>query len=484
MRLSRPEGDELGCTTIVVGRPASQSGCLVVGHNEDDAHRLVVRHHIVKAGEHPAATRLRDGTLLYREPHTSLELPVPEDTLAYDWTELVGQDFADSFLNSEGVSICCDSAAGTREQQPELLRGGIGHFLPQLVAEQAHSARDGVLLAGRLVEAYGYCDARIITIADRHEAWVLQIPGGHEWLAERVPDDAVVVLPNYLISRQVDMERTDRFLASADLEAHAIQRGWYDPIKAESFDFKRAYGPPEINDSPLSTSRQQTGLFLLTGQEFPLDNMPFSCAPQHPVTLRDVMACLRCVTPHGQSTRQALEMSGSFHKNVAQTTMRPISVWTTQESSVTELRDHALESQSVTVWRASGIPDELPYTPWYPLAMMATASGYPDPYATGDPDHLDMSSAFWTFRLFVTAVDSDYARRIAEVQTAFLPLEAQAMAVEKLLQNMCVSTDTSGETIARLLTAYGEGLGMEVLSICRELLRQWQMKSERTPFRE
>jgi dipeptidase len=47
MRLSRPEGDELGCTTIVVGRSASQSGCLVVGHNEDDAHRLVVRHHIV-----------------------------------------------------------------------------------------------------------------------------------------------------------------------------------------------------------------------------------------------------------------------------------------------------------------------------------------------------------------------------------------------------------------------------------------------------
>jgi dipeptidase len=177
-------------------------------------------------------------------------------------------------------------------------------------------------------------------------------------------------------------------------------------------------------------------------------------------------------------------MSGSFHKNVAQTTMRPISVWTTQESSVTELRDHALEPQSVTVWRASGIPDELPYTPWYPLAMIATASGYPNPYATGDPDHLDMISAFWTFRLFVTAVDSDYTRRIAEVQAAFLPLEAQAMAVEELLQNMRVDTGTSGETIARLLTAYGEGLGMEALSICRELLRQWQMKSERTPFRE
>jgi dipeptidase len=177
-------------------------------------------------------------------------------------------------------------------------------------------------------------------------------------------------------------------------------------------------------------------------------------------------------------------MSGSFHKNVAQTTMRPISVWTTQESSVTELRSRAPGPQSVTVWRASGMPDELPYTPWYPLAMIETAPGYPDPYATGDLDHLDMSSAFWTFRLFVTAVDSDYAKHIAEVQTAVLPLEEQAMAVDKFLQNMRVDTDTSRETIARLLTACGEGLGMEALSICRELLRQWQTNSERTPFRE
>lgn len=482
MRSFGPANDELDCTTVIIGRSASQSGSLVVGHNEDDADRLSVRHHIVKAGEHPAATRLRDGTLLYREPHTSLGLPVPEDTLAYDWTELVGQDFADSFLNSEGVSICCDSAAGTREQQPELQRGGIGHFLPQLVAEQARSAREGVLLAGRLVEAYGYCDARIITIADRNEAWVLQIPGGHEWLAQRVPDNAVVVLPNYLISRKVDLANTDWFLASADLEAHAIQRGWHDSTGTGPFDFKRAYGPPEINASPLSTSRQQTGLFLLTGQEFPLDDMPFSCVPQHPVAIGDVMACLRCVVPHGQSIQQARAMSGSFHKNVAQTTMRPISVWTTQESSVTELRNQSSGPQSVTVWRASGIPDELPYTPWYPLAMMETAVGYPDPYTTGDPDHLDMGSAFWTFRLFVTAVDCDYARRIAEVQAAVLPLEARAMDTDRLLQNM--PADTSREATARLLAACGEGLGMEALDICRELLRQWQTRSERTPFRE
>ena len=88
-----------------------------------------------------------------------------------------------------------------------------------------------------------------------------------------------------------------------------------------------------------------------------------------------------------------------------------------------------------------------------------------------------MSSAFWTFRLFVTAVDCDYARRIAEVQAAVLPLEAQAMDTDRAPSEHAVDTDTSREAIARLLTACGEGLGMEALNICRELLRQWQTKS-------
>lgn len=479
-----PEGEELDCTTIVVGKSASQSGHVLVGHNEDDAHRLVVRHHIVAADEHPGATRLKDGTLVYREPHTSLQLAVPENTLAYDWTEMVGQDFADSFVNSRGVVICCDSAAGTREQQPDLEQGGIGHFLPQLVAEQAHSARAGVLAAGQLIERYGYCDARIITIADQHEAWILQVPGGHQWLAERVPDDAVVVLPNYLISRETKTSDTERFLASPDLEAHAIQRGWYDASKGEPFDFKKAYGPPEINTSSLSTNRQQTGLFLLTGQEFPLNDLPFSNAPQHPVSLDEVMATLRCFTPHGQVTADALAMSGSFHKNVARTTMRPISVWTTQESFVAELRDVLSGPQSLTVWRASGIPDELPYTPWYPLAMISAGSDYPDPYATGDPDHLDLNSAFWTFRLFVTAVDNDYANRIALVQANVLPMETRAKAVDRFLQDLPVDTTMSHESVASLLAACSEGLAMEALGICRKLLRQWQTDSERSPFRE
>jgi dipeptidase len=466
---------ELDCTTIVVGRLASSDRCVLVGHNEDDANRLAVRHRIVGANEHPDAVRLNADRLVYREPHTSLEMPVPESSLAYDWTEMVGQDFADAFVNERGVSICCDSAAGTREEQPCLQQGGIGHYLPLLIAEQAGSAREGVLLAGRLIEEYGYCDARIITVADKDEAWILQVPGGHQWLAQQVSGDEVVVLPNYLISRQIDLADPRQFLASPDLIAHAVERGWYDAMSAEPFDFKHAYGPPEINESSLSTSRQQTGLFLLTGREFPLDNLPFSCLPQHPLALTDVMACLRCVTPHGYATQQAEAMPGSFHINRKNTTVRPISVWTTQESTVTRLSDRVPDALRVTVWRASGIADELPYTPWYPLAMMQAGARYPGSYAVGDPEHIDLDSAWWTFRLVVTAVDTDYARRLPEIHAALSPLETRALAADAALARVagCLDDPVAAATV---LASYGSGLGAEVLTICRELLRQWQTR--------
>ncbi len=465
---------ELDCTTIVVGRLASVDGSVLVGHNEDDSSRLAVRHRIVGANEHPDAIRLSADRLAYREPHTSLQVPVPEVSLAYDWTEMVGQDFGDAFVNERGVSICCDSAAGTREEEPALQQGGIGHYLPLLLAEQATTAREGVLLAGRLIEEFGYCDARIITIADNNEAWILQVPGGHQWLAQRVPDDAVVVLPNYLISRQVDVTDRQRFLASPDLIQHAVERGWHDPASVEPFDFKHAYGPPGINVSPLSTSRQQTGLFMLTGREFPLDDMPFSSLPSRLLAVTDIMTCLRCVTPHGYAVQQAEAMPGSFHINVKNTTVRPISVWTTQESTVVKLSSHVPEAMSVTTWRACGIPDELPYTPWYPLAMIRAGARYPGSFAVGDPDHIDLESAWWAFRLVVTAVDIDYGRRLPEVQAALLPLEVRALAAGGSLEKAVGTMDDL--SAAALLASYGSGLGTEALTICKELLQYWQTK--------
>jgi dipeptidase len=105
---------------------------------------------------------------------------------------------------------------------------------------------------------------------------------------------------------------------------------------------------------------------------------------------------------------------------------------------------------------------------------MRAGARYPGAYAVGDPDHIDLASAWWTFRLVATAVDTDYARKMTDVQTSLLPLERRALAMEGSLEQAVEGMESPAA--AALLASYGAGLGGEVLTVCRELLRQWQTK--------
>ena len=85
-----------------------------------------------------------------------------------------------------------------------------------------HTAREGVLRLGKLLEKYGTYEMNGIAFQDVHEIWWLETIGGHHWIAKRVPDDAYVVMPNQLGIDQFDLEdalwRQKNHLCSADLD--------------------------------------------------------------------------------------------------------------------------------------------------------------------------------------------------------------------------------------------------------------------------
>jgi hypothetical protein len=58
----------------------------------------------------------------------------------------------------------------------------------------------------------------------------------------------------------------------------------------------------------------QTGLFLLTGQEFPLNDLPFSCVAQHRASISDIMTCL----PLRHSLRSQYPARGSTAREFSQ----------------------------------------------------------------------------------------------------------------------------------------------------------------------
>ena len=59
-----------------------------------------------------------------------------------------------------------------------------------LVLPFIKSAREGVQRLGHLIEKYGTGETNGIAFSDHDEVWYLETAGGHQWVAQRIPDDA------------------------------------------------------------------------------------------------------------------------------------------------------------------------------------------------------------------------------------------------------------------------------------------------------
>ena len=409
------------CTTVLVGRRASESGMVLVGHNEDSGGRHVMNTFITPARCH------RPGETVRFEPGCA-ELPLPQESAGLLWSEArrpgkegqdSGESFCDVFVNTNGVVVCSDSCVHSREDRPELMEGGIGYGLRRLVAEEARSAAHAVEVAVALIEKYGYASrGRSYHFADREECWVVQVVNGKHYAVRRVPDDEVYLIPNHYTIHQPDPDTP----GLQQLMDYARRRGWHDPAEGP-FDFAKAYQAPEDRGRIWNMHRHVRGLEILLERDLSgllekPDELPFSVRPARPVNVDTVKKILRT---HYEGTASDVSEGGSRHFMVT----RPICAATTLESTIVEIRP---EPDRVLLRRALGRPCAAPYMPWY-----MGVSGVPEGYAFGDADaalsnHFAVSAADMDWR-----GDSAWFRTTA-VQAAaeLLGREAQEAVSEKV----------------------------------------------------
>lgn len=222
------------------------------------------------------------------------ELDQVPETLAYIWAEIPGLSFSDSYLNEWGVCVTSDNCP-SREDRPQLEQGGIRKMLRRLVAERARSARDGVLLAGRLIERFGYGDSgRTYIICDPREGWLLCAINGKHWVATRVPDNQVAMVANTFTLRAIDLADTSRFLGSTDIIDYAIERAWYDPAADGPFDFAAVYANPHSARHASNMDRHWGGLRHVSATPVARgDELPFAVVPNRKLGVADLMQILR-----------------------------------------------------------------------------------------------------------------------------------------------------------------------------------------------
>ena len=307
--------DEYNCFGIIAGKNVTKDGYVILAHNEDDGGDLMVNFY---AGD------------------------------KYLWQEIPGLEASDAFLNRHGVAIVSDNCP-SREDAGELTDGGIFYNLRVQVAERARTAREAVHIIGELVEKYGYKGSgRTYLVADSEEGWAVSVVMGKHWVAQRVPDDKVFLIPNYYVIDKVNLADSENFAGCADLVEYAISRGWYNPAKDGEFSFRKAYAKPSTRKGARNCVRHKVAIDFVCGgyaSENP-DDHPFAVKPAKKLSAQDMMELL------------------SKHID-AKLSPGSICCPTTVVSNVFQLRGNMPKEIGCVMWTALSHPCIEAYIPWY-----------------------------------------------------------------------------------------------------------------------
>ena len=353
------------CSTIIIGKDASATGNILVGHNEDNGGRILTAQYWVPAATHQA------GEMIKYEP-AAASIPQVEKTFGFFWSQTYspkGASFSDGFVNENGVVIVSNACSGIYEDDIMPLKdGGIGYGIRRLMAERATSARHAIDIAIDLLGKYGYnSQGRTYTVADKNEAWQIAIHQGNTWVARRVQDNEIVYIPNNFMMDKVDATDTKNVIVAPGMIERAIKNGRYKPAKEgvySDFNFRVAVAPAARRASEVNATRNNLAWNKIIGENITdPEKFPYSAIAQKKWTVADVEDLLR-THEHGMLEQDA-EWSHTNGYGICR--------GTTHEAEVYELNDNPL---LISGYRALSRPCEVPFIPFFPLARPAEGAAF------------------------------------------------------------------------------------------------------------
>ncbi|MCX6235055.1 MAG: C69 family dipeptidase [Bacteroidetes bacterium] len=319
----------LACTDIIVGKNASADGSVITSHTEaapDCRVRVIPGQTFPKGSMAPVYWGIQDvKNPLDQYGEIIGYIPQVERTYTYFHS---GYSHINEYQLAIGETTMSqkDELKVSRENGKQIMT------IEQVMVfalQRCKTAREAIRLIASLVEEYGFLpscgpEPEALCIADPHEAWVMEIfsvgpgwePGygkpGAIWAAQRVPDDHIAIVPNWSIIKEIDLSRSDFFMASKNYMQIAIDFGWYDPKGTKPFIWQDVYSP-----LPREWATSRFWLFFKTyapnyykwpdrslktpfdGQRpyvqyvEPLSIYPFSVKPEKKLSVQDVIAFQR-----------------------------------------------------------------------------------------------------------------------------------------------------------------------------------------------
>ncbi|MCR5610963.1 MAG: C69 family dipeptidase [Clostridiales bacterium] len=372
------------CTTVLVGRKASNDNSTMIARTDDghfDTKKLVV-------------VEPKDQKRKYKSVISHVEIELPDDPMRYTSCPSVDPTsgiWAATGINSANVGM---TATETITSNPRVLAadplveykkakkrgekdvpGGIGEEdIIVLVLPYIHSAREGVLRLAELLEKYGTYESNGIAFNDGSEIWWMETIGGHHWMAKRVPDDVVVIMPNQFGMDSFDLDdafgKKKAHLCSADLKEF-IAENHLDLNQNGVFNPRNVFGSASDQDHVYNTPRAWfMGRYLtpLTHKwdgpdaEFTpeSDNIPWSFVPERKMAVEDVKYMLSSNyqgTPYNPYLNHDTGVRGKY---------RSIGINRTGVTSVCQIRNGVPEKISGIEWICFGSTTFDALLPVYP----------------------------------------------------------------------------------------------------------------------
>lgn len=224
------------CTNFIVTKGASTDGSVMVSYAAD-SHQLY--------------------GCLYK--YTPLRRAQSE-VAVYEWDtgNYLGQiaqadaTYATVGNMNEHSLIIAETTFGGREELEK--PNGIMDYgsLIYIALQRAKTAREAIGVIDKLTAAYGYASSgETFSIADRDEAWIMEIVGKGEygkgivWVARRIPDGYVSGHANQSRITTFPLDDSENTLYSPDVISFARERGYFSG-RDEDFSFCDAYAPADF----------------------------------------------------------------------------------------------------------------------------------------------------------------------------------------------------------------------------------------------
>jgi len=462
---------DYNCFTVMVGKNASVEGTLLYGHNDDDGFQLV-NTYVEPRKNYPQGA---EQTLQYGG-----RIPQVRTTHKFLWLEVPGMEVADGFMNEYGVCIG-SNFCGSREDTLDISHGGILYDLRLIMAQRAKTAREAVRIAGDLIEQFGYRGSgRSYCISDREEAWVLAAVKGKRWAAARVPDDEVMVLPNYYPIAEMDLKDTANYLGSADLISYAQHRGWYDRSSDGKFNFRNAYASKGALKNRGNTGRAWSAYSALEEDYRRNDNFPFSFKPKKKVSKQILMELL---AGHSQGMQDMDKTESCTTGNPYELNEGMICNGGTIYSFVVESRPWMPVDIGTVMWLAPRRCDVQPFIPWYCGVTRVPENYAKKGYLNTLQDHytppldihvMSKDLAYWNFEVLSANINKDFVQKfpvalLKKQKMEASLLKAQGKFEKRALRQYRINPTQAIQTITKYSNQHATKSYLQTVALLTEL---------------